>query len=119
MKIQKKTEQSSQYSDDELASAQSLHTLKDTKVRTEETGKDPSDTETSELIGTKYMHKRSRSEGDIQQDMSSDIHDMVSKNEYGKHHTTKSLDELTFNRFFLTYKYAYVTVVRAETESND
>ena len=51
--------------------------------------------------------------------MSSDIHDMVSKNAYGKHRTSKSLDELTFNCIFPTYKYAYVTVVRAETESND
>ena len=51
--------------------------------------------------------------------MSSDIHDMVSKNTYGKHHTSKSLDELTFNRVFPTYEYAYVTVVRAEKESND
>ena len=89
------TDQSSQYINDELASAQSLRTLKDTKVRTEDTGKDPSDTETLELIGTKYIRKRSRSEGDIQQDMSSDIHDMVSKNAYGKHRTSKSLDELT------------------------
>ena len=31
----------------------------------------------------------------------------------------KSLDELTFNCIFPTYEYAYVTVVRAETESND
>ena len=82
------TEHSSQYSNDELALAQSLCTHKDTKVRTEDTGEDPSDSETSELIGTKYIRKRSRSEGDIQQDMSSDIHDMVSKNVYGKHCTT-------------------------------
>ena len=86
---------------------------------TEDTGKDPSDTETSELIGTKYIRKRSRSEGDIQQDMSSDIHDMVSKNAYGKHRTTKSLDELTLNRIFPTYEYAYVTAVCAETETDD
>ena len=51
--------------------------------------------------------------------MSSNVQDIVSKNAYGKHCTTKSLDELTFNRVFSTYEYAYVTAVRAETESNN
>ena len=47
------TEQSSQYNDDELVLAQSLRSLKDTKVRTENTSKDPFDNETSELISMK------------------------------------------------------------------
>ena len=51
--------------------------------------------------------------------MSSDVQDMVSKNAYGKHRTSKSLDELTFNLIFPTYEYAYITVVCAEIETND
>ena len=89
----KMTDKSSQYNHNELASAQSQHTLKNTKVGTENTRKDPSDDKTLKLIGTKYIHKRSRSKGDIQQNMSSDVQDMVSKNAYGKHRTTKSLDQ--------------------------
>ena len=44
---------------------------------------------------------------------------MISKNKYGKHLTTKSLDKLTLNCIFPTYKYAYVTAVCAETEMGD
>ena len=55
----------------------------------------------------------------ILQNMSFNVQDMVSKNAYGKHRTTKSSDEVTLNRIFPTYKYAYVMVFRAETEVDD
>ena len=44
---------------------------------------------------------------------------MVSKVKYGKHRTAKGLDELTLNCIFPTYKYAYVTAVCAETETDN
>ena len=60
------------------------------------------------------------SEGDIEpQDTNTDTRDMVSKVKYGKHRTTKSLDEVTLNCIFPTYEYAYVTAVCAETEMDD
>ena len=60
------------------------------------------------------------SDSDIEpQDTNTDTRDMVSKVKYGKHRTAKSLDELTLNCIFPTYEYAYVTAVRAETETDD
>ena len=60
------------------------------------------------------------SESDIEsQDSNSSTRNMVSTNKYGKHRTTKSLDELTFNCILSTYEYAYVTTVRTETETDD
>ena len=60
------------------------------------------------------------SDGDIEpQDTNTDTRDMVSKVKYGKHRTAKSLDKLTLNCIFPTYKYAYVTAVRAETETDN
>ena len=38
---------------------------------------------------------------------------------YDKHHASKSFDELTFNRIFPTYEFAYVTAIREETDMND
>ena len=81
---------------------------------------DTSDDHSSGLLGTRYLRKRSMSEGDIEpQDSNFDTRDVGSKVKYGKHRTTKSLDELTLNCIFPIYKYAYVTAVRAETEMDD
>ena len=38
---------------------------------------------------------------------------------YDKHHASKSFDELTFNRIYPTHEFAYVTAIRAETDTND
>ena len=44
----------------------------------------------SRLASTRYLHKQSMSEGNIErQDSNSDTKDMVSNNKYGKHCSTK------------------------------
>ena len=114
------TDRSFLYSDDELTPIQSLRTLKSTNVHTKNIPEDTSDDHSSGLLGTRYLRKRSMSDGDIEpQDTNTDTRDMVSKVKYGKHRTAKSLDELTLNCIFPTYEYAYVTAVRAETETDD
>ena len=93
-----------------MTSARSLRTLKTTNVHTKNVPEDSSDDVSSKLMGTKYIRKRSMSEGDIEhQDSNSSTRNMVSTNKYGQHCTTKSLDELTFNCILSTYKYALIT----------
>ena len=70
---------------------------------------EPSDDKISGLVGTKYLCKRSKSEGDIeQQDTNSDIQDMVGKDMYGEYCTINSLVELIFYCIFSTYEYVYL-----------
>ena len=49
----------------------------------------------------------------------SNVQIMVNKILYGKHHTSKSFDELTFNHVFPTHEFAYVTAIREEMDAND
>ena len=49
----------------------------------------------------------------------SNVQNMVSKLLYGKHRASKSFDELTFNLVFPTHKFAYVTAIREEMDTND
>ena len=51
------TNRSFGYSDDELALARTLHTLKSTNVRTENVAKETSDDESTNILGTKYLRK--------------------------------------------------------------
>ena len=114
------TDRSFLYSNDEMTSARSLRTLKTTNVHTKNVPKDTSNDVSSKLLGTQYLRKRSMSESDIEpQDWNSGTKNMVSKNKYGKHCTTKSLGKLTLNCIFSTYKYTYVTAVCTETETDD
>ena len=53
------------YSDDELALARSLHTPKSTSVHTENVPKETSDDKSSNILGTKYLRKRSMSDSNI------------------------------------------------------
>ena len=49
----------------------------------------------------------------------SNVQNMVSKISYSKHCASKSFDELTFDRVFPTHKFAYITAIRAETDTNN
>ena len=59
------TNRSFEYSDDELALARTLHTLKSTNVRTGNVPKETSNDELLNIIGTKYLRKRSMSDSNI------------------------------------------------------
>ena len=96
-----------------------LYTLKSKIVRTENVPKETSDDESTNILGTKYLRKRSMSDSNIALQDDSNVRNMVSKISYGKHRASKSFDELTFNRVFPTHEFAYVTAVREETDTND
>ena len=113
------TNRSFEYSDDELALARTLHTLKSTNVRTGNEATETSDDESTNILGTRYLRKRSKSDSNIALQDDSNVRNTVSKISYGKHRASKSFDELTFNRVFPTYEFAYVTAVREETDAND
>ena len=86
------TNRSFEYSDDELALARTLHTLKSTNVRTENVAKETSDDESTNILGIKYLRKRSMSNSNIALQNDSNVRNMVSKISYGKHRTSKSFD---------------------------
>ena len=113
------TNRSFEYSDSELALARTLHTLKSTNVRTENVPKETSDDKSRNILGTQYLRKRSMSDTNIAVQDDSNVRNMVSKISYGKHCTSKSFDELTFNRVFPTHKFAYVTGICEETDTID
>ena len=101
------TNRSFEYTDDELALARSLHTLKSTNVRTGNVPKETSDDESMNILGTQYLRKRSMSDSNIALQDDSNAQNMVSKISYSKHRASKSFDELTFNRVFPTHEFAY------------
>ena len=107
------------YSDDELVLTRSLHTLKSTNVHTDNVPKETSDDKSTNILGTKYLRKRSMSDSHIALQDNSNIQNMVSKISYGKHCASKSFDELTFNYIFPAYEFAYVMAIRAEKETNN
>ena len=90
------TNWSFEYSDDVLALARKLHTLKSTNVHTENVPKETSDEESTNILGTQYLSKRSMSDSNIAVQDNSNVRNMVSKISYGKHCASKSFDELTF-----------------------
>ena len=59
------TNRSFGYSDDKLALARSLHTLKSTNIHTENVPKETSNDKSSNILGTKCLRKRSVSDSDI------------------------------------------------------
>ena len=89
------TNRSFGYSDDELALARSLHTLKSTNVCTENVPKETSDDESTNILGTKYLRKRSMSDSNIALQDDSNVRNILSKILYGKHRASKSFDELS------------------------
>ena len=87
------TNRSFEYSDDELALARSLHTLKRTNVHTDNVPQETSDNESSKIVGTKYLRKRSMSDSDFVLQDNSTVRNMVSQPSYGKHRASKSFDD--------------------------
>ena len=64
------------YSDDELALARSLHTLKCTNIYTKNVPKETSDEESTNILGTKCLRKRSMSDSNIALQDDSNVRNM-------------------------------------------
>ena len=86
--------QSFEYSDDELALARTPHTLKSTNVRTGNVPKETSDDESTNILGTQYLRKRSMSVSNIALQDNSNVQNMVNKISYGKHCATLKINQM-------------------------